>query len=121
MINEKRIVPITKTDLLTMIGNTMILAGTSVSKISASDPGVFAVTGSGSVGNKLADEPVKSVNFASGVTAAVVYFIAGYDYEGFSINGSAVTTGGATVDPDGVTLYTATLATGAVTIAKVGF
>ena len=37
------------------------------------------------------------------------------------VNGTKVTTSGATVDPDGVTLYTATLATGAVTIAKVGF
>jgi hypothetical protein len=51
----------------------------------------------------------------------VVYFIADYDYEGFAVNGTKVTTSGATVDPDGVTLYTATLATGAVTIAKVGF
>ena len=121
MINDKRIVPITKTDLLTMIGTAMVLAGTSVSAVSASAPGEFTVTGSGSVGNKLADEPVKALNFASGVTAAVVYFIADYDYEGFAVNGTKVTTSGATVDPDGVTLYTATLATGAVTIAKVGF
>ena len=121
MINDKRIVPITKTDLITNIGTTMILAGTSVGKASASDPGVFTVTGSGSIGNKLCDEPVKSLNFASGVTAAVVYFIADYNYEGFSVNGTKVTTSGATVDADSCTLYSATLATGAVTIAKVGF
>ncbi len=119
MINDKRIVPITKTDLLTMIGTTMVLAGTSVSKISAGAPGEFNPT-SGS-GNMLADEPLKKLNFGSSVTSAVVYFIPDYNYEGFEINGSAVTTSGATVDADGCTLYSATLATGAITIAKVGF
>lgn len=119
MINDKRIVPITKTDLITMIGTVMVLAGTSVAKISAAAPGKFNPT-SGS-GNMLADEPLKSLNFGASVSSAVVYFIADYDYEGFAVNGAAVTTSGATVDPDGCTLYSATLSGGAVTIAKVGF
>ena len=121
MINDKRIVPITKTDLLTMIGTCMVLAGTSVTAAEASAPGEFSITGSGNVGNKLAAEPVKALNFASGVTAGVVYFVADYNYEGFSVAGTKVTTSGATVDADSCTLYSATLATGAVTIAKVGF
>jgi hypothetical protein len=50
----------------------------------------------------------------------VIYFVAAYDYEGFSVAGTKVTTSGAEVAPDGSTLYTATLASGAVTIAKVG-
>lgn len=119
MINEDRIVPITKTDLLTMIGVIMALIGTTVAAIAAEEIGVFSVT-SGS-GNMLANEPVRSLNFGPSVTSAVVYFIPDYYYKGFSVNGTAVDTTGEDVDPDGVTLYKATLASGAVTIAKVGF
>ena len=120
MINENRIVPVTKTDLLTLYGNILTIAGTTVAAVNANDAsGVFEIT-TGS-GNMLASEPVNACDFGESVTAAVLYFIPGYDYTGFSVNGTAVTTSGATVDPDGVTLYTATLANGAVTIAKVGF
>ena len=51
----------------------------------------------------------------------MIYFIADDDYEGFSINGVAEATAGVDVDPDGVTLYSATLSSGDITIAKVGF
>ena len=121
MINNTRIVPIEVYDLLSMIGLVMKLAGTSVDKISASNPAEFTVIGSGNVGNKLADEPVKVLDFASGVTAGVVYFVPSYDYEGFKVNGTAVVTTGADVDADGRTLYTATLSGGGVAIAKVAF
>ena len=121
MINSNRIVPVTRTDLLSLLGTMMKLAGTTVSAVEASDIGRFSVTGSGDVGNKIANEPVKSLNIASGVTAAVIYFIADDDYEGFSINGVAEATEGVDVDPDGVTLYSATLSSGDITIAKVGF
>ena len=119
MINEKRIVPVTKVDLLTLYGNIMKLAGTTVSDVQASEPGVFVVA-SGS-GNKIAAEPVKSFDFASGVSSMTVYFVPAFDYEGFKVQGTAVTTLGATVAADGATLYTATLSSGDVTIAKVGF
>lgn len=120
MINTDRIVPVTKIDLITLYGNIITIAGTSISKIDAKGPnGDFDIT-SGS-GNLLASEPVKSVNFGEDVTAAVVYFIPAYDYEGFSIDGTAVETAGVDVDANGVNLYTATLATGTVTIAKIGF
>lgn len=120
MINSDRIVPITKTDLITMYANMLVIAGTSVSAVNANDAsGVFEIS-EGS-GNLIASEPVNSCDFGEDVTAAVLYFVPGYDYAGFSVNGTAVETSGATVDPDGVSLYTATLATGAVTIAKVGF
>lgn len=121
MINSNRIVPIEVYDLLSMIGLIMKLAGTSVSKISATNPAEFNVTGTGDVGNKLADEPVKVLDFKSGVTAGVIYFIPSYDYEGFKVAGTKVTTAGADVEADGRTLYTATLASGDVTIAKVAF
>lgn len=119
MINEKRIVPVTKVDLLTLYGNIMKLAGTTVGDVQASEPGVFVVA-SGS-GNKIAAEPVKSFDFASGVSSMTVYFVPAFDYEGFKVQGTAVTTLGATVAADGATLYTATLSSGDVTIAKVGF
>ena len=119
MINDKRIVPVTKVDLLTLYGNIMKLAGTTVAAVQASQPGVFVVS-SGS-GNVIAAEPIKSFDFASGVSAMVVYFVPAFDYDGFKVQGTKVTTAGADVDADGATLYTATLSSGAVTIAKVGF
>ena len=119
MINDKRIVPVTKVDLLTLYGNIMKLAGTTVAAVQASQPGRFVVS-SGS-GNVIAAEPIKSFDFASGVSAMVVYFVPAFDYDGFKVQGTKVTTAGADVDADGATLYTATLSSGAVTIAKVGF
>ena len=118
MINDKRIVPVTQVDLLTLYGNIMKLAGTTVAAAVAVEPGVFKLT-SGS-GNLIANEPVKTLDFGAAVTAAVVYFIPAYDFEGFTVAGAAVIPTGDLV-ADGRTLYTATLATGAVTIAKVGF
>lgn len=120
MINDKRIVPVTQVDLLTLYGNIMKLAGTTVAAAVAVEPGIFELTGSGDIGNKLAAEPVKSCDFKSGVTAGVLYFIPAYDFEGFKVAGTAVTPSG-TMAADGRTLYTATLATGAVTVANVGF
>lgn len=119
MINNDRIVPIQKVDLLTMVGIILGLNGTSYNVVASSDvEGDFSVTGTGDVGNLLADQPVQALDFASGVTAAVVYFVAAYDYKGFSINGTAVTPTGS-VDADGVTLYKATLSSGSITIAAV--
>lgn len=119
MINTQRIVPIQKVDFLTLIGTVMTLANVSYSVLASSDiDGDFTVTGSGSVGNLLANQPVESINFADGVTGATVYFVASYDYTGMSINGTAVTPTG-TVNPDGITLYKAVLASGAVTITAV--
>lgn len=121
MINENRIVQVSNTDLLTLYGTIMKLAGTSVTAVQATNPGQFELT-SGS-GNLLAAEPVESLDFGSGVTSAVVYFIAAYNYSGFTIQGAAVTpeSGSVDVEPDARTLYTATLSGGKVTIAQVGF
>lgn len=120
MINADRIVPVTQVDLLTLYGNIMKLAGTTVTAAEAVDPGVFELTGSGNIGNKVAAEPVKSCDFKSGVTAGVLYFIPAYDFEGFKVAGTSVVPSG-TMAADGRTFYTATLSSGAVTIAKVGF
>ena len=120
MVNTDRIVPISKIDLISAYGTAMKLAGTSFGVIGAADvEGDFNVTGSGSVGNKLANQPVKTIDFKSGVTAGVVYFVAAYDFEGFKVAGTKVTASGATVAADGVSLYTATLADSAVTVAAI--
>lgn len=119
MINTDRIVPIEKIDRLSQIGETLALIGTSFTKLAASDvEGNFTVTGTGDAGNLLANQPVKTIDFASGVTAAVVYFIADYAFGGFSIAGSEVIATGNIV-ADGVALYKATLASGAVTVVSV--
>lgn len=120
MVNNDRIVPIQKVDFLSMVGIGLKLAGTSFTVIGAKDvEGNFDVTGSGDAGNKLANQPLQSLDFKSGVTAAVVYFVADYDYVGFKVAGTAVSTAGVTVVADGITLYTATLSGGTVTIAVV--
>lgn len=120
MINKDRIIPIQKVDFLTMVGIILKIANVSYTVINAADvEGTFAVTGSGAAGNKLVDQPLKSCDFESGVTGGVVYFVPAYDYEGFKVAGVAVETAGATVNPDGSTLYTATLSSGTVTIAAI--
>ena len=118
MVNADRIVPITKIDYLSLIATVLKIANVSATVIESDTEGNFSATGTGNVGNLLAAQPVKSFDFASGVTAGVVYFCADYNYQGFSANGVALS---ATVAPvkDGVSLYTATLSSGTLTIAKV--
>lgn len=121
MINTDRIVPVQAIDLISLYG--LILKQDSnnsgLAALDATDPGEFEVTSSsGSL--LLADEPVETLNFASGVSSATVYFVPAYNYAGFTINGTATTPTG-DVDPDGRTLYKAVLGSGAITITKVGF
>ena len=122
MINKDRIVPIQKTDLLSLIGTVLSIANVSYGVIASTDvEGDFEVTGSGAAGNKLANQPVKSLDFKSGVTSGTVYFVAAYDYEGFKVAGAAATygSGSVTVAKDGATLYKAVLGSGEVTITAV--
>ena len=125
MINNDRIVPVQKIDLLSLIGTVLGLIGTSYTVLAASDvEGTFSVTGTGAAGNKLANEPVKTLDFASGVTSGTVFFVAGYDFAGITVNGAAATIDDAGLDldeiqPDGVTLYKAVLGSGEVTLSAV--
>jgi len=119
MINTDRIVPVMATDLLTLYGNILTIAGETVAALQATSVGVFELTTAAS-GDQLAAEPVETLDFAEGVSAATVYFIPALNYSGFTIAGEAVTPTG-DVNADGSTLYKAELATGAVTITKVGF
>lgn len=117
MINNDRIVPITQTDLLSAYSTMLALAGTSFTKISGDKEGNFKLASDAS-GNILCDAPVKSLDFST-ASAAVVYFVGAYDFKEIIVNNAVVTPTG-TVSKDVATLQTATLATGAVTIAKVG-
>lgn len=122
MINNDRIVPVQKIDLLTLIGTILGLNGTSYSVLQASTTeGAFSVTGSGAAGNKLANQPVQTLDFATGVTGGTVYFVAAYDFAGITVAGAPATfnEGSATVQPDGVTLYKAVLASNKVTVTAI--
>lgn len=120
MINTDRIVPITKTDLLTMYGNVLKIAKVEVSALPAvaGTIGVFEQTANSAV--VICTEPVKSFDFGSSVTEGTVYFIPDSSFEGFTKKGAALNESG-TVEADGSTLYTATLASSKITFAKVGF
>lgn len=118
MINTERIVPVTAIDLLSLYGLILAQNVSGLTALDATDPGVFEVE---SASNALiADEPIASLDFASGVSTATVYFVPAYNYVGFTQNGAAITNTG-DVDPDGRSLYKAELGSGSVTITKVGF
>lgn len=122
MINKDRIVPVQATDLLSLYGLILLQNSnnSSLEALDADEMGEFQIKANSKV--YLADEPVKSIDIdatASSVSASTIFFVPAYDYAGFTIDGVAVTPTG-TVVADGNTLYKAVLATGAITITKVG-
>ena len=119
MINANRIVPVVKTDLITLYSVILKVANVSVTKLDAADAeGNFTqATNSATV---LCSEPVKSFDFTATATAGTAYFVPTVDFKGFKTSGTAATTAGVDVVADGSTLYSATLATGTVTFAKIG-
>lgn len=124
MINTDRIVPVQATDLISLYGLILLQDSNNsgLTALDASNIGEFQITSGSNV--LIADEPAKVIDIdatASSVSACTVYFVPAYDYEGFTVDGAAVVTAGATVNADGRTLYKATLSSGTVTIAKVGF
>lgn len=121
MINKDFIIPITKMDLLSMIGTILTLASVSFSIAVASVAGAVEITGSGAAGTFLANGPVKEIDFKSGVTGGTVYFIPAYDYEGIKVAGAAATMAAESVEVDAANagLYKAVLSSGEVTITAV--
>lgn len=123
MINDERIVPVAETDLITLYGNMLAIAaaaasGTAPEKLAATNPAEFTVSTNSKT--YIAAEPVKTLNFGSSITASTIYFVPAYDYTGFTKDSATLTVTGE-VEPDGKTLYSATLSTNALTLAKVGF
>lgn len=125
MVNNDRIVPIQKIDFLSMIGTVLTIANVSYAVLAASDvEGDFSVTGSGAAGVFLANQPVQTLDFASGVTGGTVYFVADFDFSAITVAGVAATIDDsglalADIKPDGITLYKAVLDSGEVTISAV--
>ena len=122
MINENRIVPITAIDLITNFGVILAAAaaaasGTAPEKLSATNPGEIDVTPASKT--YLAGGPAPALNFGSSITANTTYFVPALDYKGFTKDSATLTVTG-DVDPDGSTLYKATLSTNALTITKIG-
>ena len=120
MINTDRIVPITAVDLISMYG--LILQQDS------NNAGLAALKAEDAVGNFVVDdgtnpliaaEPVASVEIDAEVSAFTLYFVPAYDYAGFK--DATIADNGVEVAADGRSLYKAVLATGTVTITKVGF
>lgn len=125
MVNDFRCVPIQKIDLLSLYGTILKIANVSFTVKAAKDViGNVDITGTGSAGTFLVNQPVKSIDFKSGVTGATVYFCAAYDFDSILVAGAAATIDAdgvalADVVRDGATLYTATLSSGEVTISAV--
>ena len=119
MINAERQVPVTEVSLLDIYFNVFAVAmgANAPEKLVAANPGEFTVAANSKV--YLANEPVKTLNFGSGVSAGTVYFVPAYDYEGFALNGTATTTAGDEVKTSGYGLYSASLSSGTVTIAAI--
>lgn len=121
MINLKNIIPVVKMDLLSLIGTILTIANVSFQIAVASVAGEVEIAGSGAAGTFLANGPVKSIDFKSGVTGGTVYFIPAYDFEGIKVAGAAATMDAESVDviKESANLYKAVLATGEVTISAV--
>lgn len=113
-INKNRIVPVTDIDLITLYNMILNATGTTVTAIApGADLGHFTVAAA----NKICNEPAVDVNVTA--SSGAFYFVAAHDFAGLKVNGTAVTPSGATIVPDGVTLYKGTISSGAITIALV--
>mgnify|MGYP003303473231 CR=1 FL=1 len=122
MINTNRVVPIQAVDLISMYGLILQQNNSTLAAVSSNTvEGDFNITSASTP--LILNEPVNSVNIASGVSSATIYFVAGYNYQGFTVNNVAATVADndVEVNPDGKTLYKAVLSTGTITITQVGF
>lgn len=118
MINKDRIVPVTATDLITLYGFILNVGGVEVVALDAVKPAEFTLETTGET--VLAAEPVKTFDVTADVAEAIIYFVAAYDYEGFTKDGEVLTADG-DVEADGRTLYKATLSGETLTIERLGF
>ena len=121
MVNNDRIVPVTNTDLLTLYALVLAL------NLQAQDETLAVLQPEDVEGNFVADQeeiyfasqPVKKVEFED--SDGTLYFVAAYDFEGFTHNGAAVEMTGATVKPNASTLYYAEYDGSSVEVTQIGF
>lgn len=108
MVNNDRIVPIQRIDLLTLYGTIMNIVNQGndpFAVLPAADvEGNFVVPADG--GFFIAAQPVKTLDFGE-ASGATVLFVADYGFEGFKQGGEPVepADGSAEVIPDSVSLY----------------
>lgn len=126
MINSNRIVPVTKTDLLSLYSTILLQASgnSGLAKLASNDiAGNYQIKTNNGV--LIADQPVVSCDIdatASSVSACTLFFMADPAFTGFTIDGVAETPADGSVDVvDDGSLYKAVLASGDITITKVGF
>ncbi|MCR5480845.1 MAG: hypothetical protein K6F27_13430 [Ruminococcus sp.] len=120
MINNNRIVPITATDLISMYGLILVVgAATAPEKLDA-DTVLGDFSEDTTAKTVIASQPLRSLNFGASVAASTVYFVPSSDFKGFTKTGATLTVTGE-VEAGSASLYSATLSTNALTIAKVGF
>ena len=117
MINKDRIIPIQKTDYLSLITTIVnLMAGLlqqtiSYNIIGGTADGSFTIDEAPADGLAVLSEPVKRIDFASGVPTAMdgmlFAFVPAEDFEGFYENGTKLVLAGDDVLADGVSLYVA--------------
>lgn len=120
MINENKIVPASKANLLDIYANAAILGGSTVTVLEEGAPGEFTVAATISTTFGIANAPLKKLNFGASASSGTVVFIPAYDYDGFYINGTfeEPADGSDDVNADGISLYKAVLSSGDITITK---
>lgn len=123
MINAERIMPVTKTDLISLY--SVILAQNSEYSAYLLHLAADSVDGCfkcDSAGLFIADQPLKSCDFGTFEDPVRVFFVADDHFSGFSIDGVKVTPSASSVEviADG-SLYSVTVANNTLTVAKVGF
>ena len=116
MINNDRIIPITKTDFLTLIATLANVFEEPFTILKGTSDGVFAVTEAPET-QALCNQPVKRIDIASDVSTVTIGFVPAYDFEGIYYNGVALTLP-VEVQKDGISLYGIGLVSGE--IAKFG-
>lgn len=126
MINSDRIVPVTKTDLISLYSTILLQASgnSGLAKLASTDiAGNYQIKTNNGV--LIADQPVVSCDIdatTSSVSACTLYFMADPAFTGFTIDGVAEAAAAGSVDVvDDGSLYKAVLASGDITITKVGF
>lgn len=102
MVNNDRIVPIQRCDLLTMYATILNVTEAYGVTVKSGTNGVFAVVPGG--GACICNEPVKKLNVTTAASGDKVYFVADYDFEGLQIEGDDFTREEA-IKADACTLY----------------
>jgi hypothetical protein len=100
MINNDRIVPITKIDYLSLI--YVILSGRGSIGVLKVVDGVASVPSASQFTQLLVNEPVKKIELVTGSKPLI--FVASHDFEGITLNGEAVNVD-TEIKNDGVSLY----------------